>query len=121
MIVTQVLGVLTATVMVTFIATSVMIFELSSRANITPVRNLWAELRPFYLPAALFQLGLDVAKVDVLDFQTALKLVLSVLGVLAWWFLKDADHDDRWRRRRRKAAAKVHALASGRLAVVPTT
>ncbi len=81
-----------------------------------PQRWFWAELRPFYLPAATVLLAVHVMRGEALGWTG----ISDALQYLNWWLLKNVDDpDDRWKRRRKKAADKVKTLASGRLAVVP--
>jgi len=40
------------------------------------------------------------------------------MQIVNWFMFKD-EGDDRWKRRRKKVAEKVKALASGRLVAVP--
>lgn len=80
------------------------------------VRTVFWELRPFYLPAvvvkaALAMVGGDFDGIDALAF---------VLNLVNWVLLKDPrdDDDDRWKRRRTKAAEKVRVSGS-RLVLAP--
>lgn len=82
-----------------------------------PHRWLAAELRPFYLPAALIIISDDVVTGRLWGSGWAIFGDAALLA--CWWLYKDVDDDDRWKRRRAKVVGKVKALASGRLTVVP--
>lgn len=78
-------------------------------------RTIWAELKPFYLPAVAVLLFRDIASGDIFGWPA----LYDVCYIANWFFFRNADDDDRWKRRRDKVAGKVKALASGRLTVVP--
>lgn len=77
-------------------------------------RWLWAELRPLYLPSVLLLIGNDAMHGEIVGWNA----LWAALCLVNWWFLKDVDEDDRWKRRRRKVAEKVARMGS-RLVVVP--
>jgi hypothetical protein len=77
------------------------------------------ELRPFYLPAALWP---EVWGAWTNPHQVSLfwRLAYVVIIVINWFVYKDiGDDDDCWKRRRRKVVGKIRELASGRLTVEP--
>lgn len=76
-------------------------------------QTVWAELKPFFLPALVVTTFFDVATLD------GWGLFFDAVNVGNWYFLRNAGDDDRWKRRKEKLAGKVQALASGRLVVVP--
>ena len=76
--------------------------------------TIWAELRPFYLPATFIYVAVDVAHGRI----WGLDMVFHVCYVLNWFLFKDVDDDDRWKRRRRKVLEKIRATDRG-LVVVP--
>jgi hypothetical protein len=78
-------------------------------------RGIWAELKPFYLPAVAVLLVDHIATGQIYGWQ----VLFDVCYVANWFFFRNADDDDRWKRRKDKVAGKVKALASGRLTVVP--
>jgi len=81
---------------------------------IKPARWLWAELRPFYLPAVILRIGLLVMSGEMLGYNT-----LYMAAALANWFLyKDVDDDDRWKRRKAKLVEKIQRQGA-HLVVVP--
>lgn len=84
------------------------------RAKPSLARRLFAELRPFYLLAVLVSIADLALNGEMLGWNT----VFCALNLACWWIYKDADDDDRWKRRRRKVAEKVARLG-GRLTVVP--
>ena len=81
---------------------------------VRPFRWLWAELRPFYLPATGFLMGYVLVHGDM----TPLQAVLWGMNVWSWFVFKDEDDDDRWKRRKDKLAAKIERRGS-RLVAVP--
>jgi hypothetical protein len=82
--------------------------------HLEPFRWLWAELRPFFLPAT----GIMAAWVIVHGEMTPVGAVIYGMNVAAWFAFKDIDKDDRWKRRRAKLAAKIERRGS-RLVAVP--
>lgn len=78
------------------------------------VRWFFHETRPFYLPAVLVEIGDWSLRGTLLGWNT----LAAAVALAAWWWFKDADEDDRWRRRLRKVAEKI-ARAGARLVVVP--
>ena len=77
---------------------------------------LWAELRPFYLPAVAVIISKHVMNGDILGWYA----ITDAAKIYGWWMLKDIGDDDRWKRRRAKVVEKVQRLGS-RLVVVPAT
>lgn len=84
------------------------------RARPRAMRALFAELKPFYLPA-VFALYLTRA---IQDGFSTWRVIAFLLNVLCWYLYRNEDDDDRWKRRRKKATEAVKALG-GRLVVVP--
>lgn len=80
-----------------------------------PFRWCLAEFRPLYLPA----IGVVIIHRSIQGHATPMWILTHVISLATWWWFKDVDKDDRWKRRRAKAAEKVKALASGRLVAVP--
>lgn len=78
-------------------------------------RWIVSELRPFYLPATLVIIAVHSLRGELLGWNAP----IDALRILNWFFYKDEGDDGRWKRRRAKLAAKVRALASGRLVAVP--
>lgn len=114
-----IVAVIASTISVAWSWSSYMLYLAKSRAperfeRMTVLRRIAAELRPFFLPAATFVLVHD------LFTGPAWACVFDAIALSGWWVLKDVDDDDRWKRRRKKVAEKVKALASGRLVAVPT-
>jgi hypothetical protein len=65
-----------------------------------------------YVAAPIANIGFWV-EIDWWDY------VFGPINLLLWWDIwKHDDHDDRWKKRRKKALAKVKQVA-GRLVVVP--
>lgn len=80
-----------------------------------PCRFIWAELRPFYLPAVVLTIVGKVMDAPLSGWD----LLNIASAVWVWWLLKDvSDKDDRWKRRRKKAAEAIKRVGS-RLVVVP--
>lgn len=77
--------------------------------------ELWWTTSFISAPIALLN-GLWAA---IQDFAWYDPIALA-FNVLAWWFfiVKDNDKDDRWKKRRKKALARVKEVA-GKLVVVP--
>lgn len=92
-------------------------FALLVKVRIRVIRTIFHELRPFYLPAALF--GNLAPVVAQHQRVTVLTAVFFACSIYCWFAYKDVDKDDddRWKRRRRKVAERVEA-AGGRLTVV---
>jgi len=100
----------------TWIVAAVLLYLLpSKRQHLGIQRWLWAELRPFYLPAVFIGIARDVLSGDIIGWSA----LWDGFALLNWWIYKDIDDDDRWKRRKAKVTGKVKALASGRLTVVP--
>jgi hypothetical protein len=83
----------------------------------TVARTIWAEGRPFYLPAVVADAVLDAVEATTLLGQAS-AIVGLVVGMFCWYVFKDIDDDDRWRRRKRKVANRV-AQVGARLQVAP--
>jgi hypothetical protein len=81
------------------------------------LRWLWAELRPFYLPACVVGVLETVLAGEGGGFWI---WVGHALQFACWWIYKNVDDDDedRWKRRKAKLKEKVAQLG-GRLVVVP--
>lgn len=77
-------------------------------------RWVWAELRPFYLPAVV----VHIVNLSMLGQVLGWNSFFIACTVLNWWLLKDADDDDRWKRRKRKLAEKIERQGA-RLVAVP--
>lgn len=77
-------------------------------------RWTWAELRPFYLSAVAVKIGLLVVSGEMLGWNT----FFSACYVLNWFYFKDIDEDDRWKRRKAKLLEKV-TRKGGRLVAAP--
>lgn len=77
-------------------------------------RTIWAELRPFYLPAAAVWIVDRAVHGEVKGWGA------FVVGctIANWFFFKDLDDDDRWKRRKAKAVEKLERRGS-RLVAVP--
>jgi hypothetical protein len=80
------------------------------------IRTIWAELRPFYLPAIAVLIGQRFADGHIWGWA----MVNNAAAILNWFFFKDIDKDDRWRRRGRKVLEKITATDRG-LVVVPAS
>lgn len=76
--------------------------------------RVWAELRPFYLPAVVFYMGDLVLKGEMRGWNIA----FAFCALLNWYLLKDVGDDDRWKRRKKKAVEKIKQIGS-RLVVAP--
>lgn len=78
--------------------------------------RLWAELRPFYLPAVVVAIGGYVLAGEMLGWNT----FYSACYIVNWFAYKDIDDedDDRWKRRKKKVLDAV-ARVGARLVVVP--
>lgn len=79
------------------------------------VRTIFHELKPLYLPCVVsgYVLGSMIRNRDGWD------LVLFIIAVAAYWFYKNIDKDDRWKRRKEKVLEKVEQVGS-KLVSVPT-
>lgn len=87
--------------------------DLDHRA-FRPLRWLFAELRPFYLPAVAIYIADLVISGTVLGWNT-----LNIFfALVSWWIYKDVDKDDRWKRRKKKLAEKIERRGA-RLVAVP--
>lgn len=76
---------------------------------------VWSDLRPLYLPAVAAYHACRLVN----GISPAWVAFMLIVDLVIWWALKDlGDHDDRWKRRREKLAARV-AQFGGRLTVVP--
>jgi hypothetical protein len=78
------------------------------------VRTLWVELRPFYLPTVAVLIATDIARGAIWGWY----LVWHIDWVVNWYLFRNADEDDRWKRRGRKVLEKIQATDHG-LVVVP--
>lgn len=88
-----------------------------AEAVVEVVTRVWSGFRPLYLPAVGTNVACSLADGD----EPAGTAIMLVVHLLAWWVYKDlGDHDDRWKRRQEKLAARV-AQVGGRLTVVPAT
>lgn len=106
----------------------VMISVLGKRFARTPMPNWMAafvhpvrhEVGPFVpVLLALERIAWEFAPRGDDLFDANLSVAV---GVVSWYVMRKADHDDddRWKRRRKRLAAKVTEVA-GRLTVVPAT
>jgi len=75
---------------------------------------IWAELRPFYLPAV----GVVITRLVLAGEMRGWNIFFEACALANWWFFKDVDDDDRWKRRKAKLVAMVQRQGS-RLVVVP--
>jgi hypothetical protein len=74
---------------------------------------LYAELRPFYLPAVAVMIGLELP-----HHHTFLN-VFDDVGYIGWYWLARFPHNnDRWKRRRKRVTDRIKATVAG-LVVVP--
>lgn len=87
----------------------------TARTSFDGLRWVVSELRPLYLPAVLVMIADESLRGKLFGWD----LFWSAMSILAYFIYKN-EGDDRWKRRRKKAAEKVKALASGRLVVVPS-
>jgi len=78
------------------------------------IRGLWAELRPFYLPAVAVLITNHVMAGEMIGWNT----FAHTCQIANWFFFKDVDDDDRWKRRKAKLAEKIERRG-GRLVVIP--
>lgn len=82
--------------------------------EVPAAHTLFHELRPLYLPAVVVAHVSASALVD-----GPAPAISTAFSLNTWFFLKDrGGDDDRWKRRRRKAAEKISRVG-GRLAVQP--
>ena len=86
------------------------------RAGVRLARWVWAELRPLYLPAVAVIIAGYVMTGEMLGWHT----FFSACSILNWFFYKDIDDDDRWKRRKAKLLARV-TRRGGRLVAVPAS
>jgi hypothetical protein len=79
------------------------------------VMTLKRELKPFIPMLALFNLLMDLTILESLlgDTMSVLSCVIAL-----WMYVSDKDDDDRWKRRRDKAAGKIKSLGH-KLVVAP--
>ncbi len=77
-------------------------------------RTIWAELRPFYLPAVAVYIGKIVFEGEMSGWN----IFFAAAALACWWIYKDVDEDDRWKRRRAKLVEKLERRGS-RLVAVP--
>lgn len=79
--------------------------------------TVWAELRPFYLPAWVLWAAAGIAT----GHNHPSDLIAYGFGLVNWIVYRDiGDDDDRWRRRRKRLVEKI-AQHGGKLVVVPAT
>ena len=76
-------------------------------------RILFAELRPFYLPAFIFWTAGDLP-----GHHSPIDMIGNAFGVAAYWACRLDDNDDRWKRRRKRITDRIKATVEG-LVVVP--
>jgi hypothetical protein len=79
------------------------------------IRAVFHELRPFYWPAFCVETVAEAWLDQPFGFWQAVGIASTVF---CWWFYKDIDKDDRWKRRKAKLADKVRRAGS-RLVVSP--
>jgi hypothetical protein len=83
---------------------------------ILALRELRAELRPFYLPAAGIVLAVHIGNGEIGDWWTAFN---DSCRFGLWFMYKDFDNDDdRWKRRKARLTEKIQRVGA-RLVVVP--
>lgn len=80
------------------------------------LRWVWAELRPFYLPACFIHTF--VSRGDLFVIGHWWSMATEATDYLGWFLFKDVIDDDRWERRREKLASRVERRGS-RLVVAP--
>ena len=80
------------------------------------VWHVWAELRPLYLPAVAILVTHDVMTGNMLGWRA----FVDACHIINWFYFRNVDEDDRWKRRRRKLAEKIEQRG-GRLVAVPAT
>lgn len=98
-----------------WIMASIMILWFGRHLDLREIRWIWAELRPFYLPAALISIGDVVVHGQLRGWN----ILFAVCSLANWWFFKDVDKDDRWKRRKAKLVEKIQRQGA-RLVVVPS-
>lgn len=76
---------------------------------------IFQELRPFYLPGAILAYA---AQVFVEHKHLSIWQIFVVALSAVNYYMSRNDHDDRWKRRGKRAAEKVANLG-GKLTVVP--
>lgn len=87
--------------------------------NIERLTRIASELRPFVLPSIVLHIVSHIFQGLYLESFGWMRAILDLMMFLVWHFYKDVGDDDRWKKRMKKVAGKVKALASGRLVVVP--
>lgn len=85
------------------------------RKPLNYILRVWAELRPFYLPAVV----VHIAEVTFAGEMRGWNVFFAACNVLNWYLFKDVGDDDRWKRRTKKAVEKIKQVGS-RLVVVPS-
>jgi len=104
--------------------TSAIMLELNSSKRLFNKTNLpykyflvmFAELKPFYLPAIMFMMAKEIGTHTTNWFSP----IDYACAIILYHLLKNVDEDDRWKKRRKKLTEKVKAFG-GRLVVVPTS
>jgi hypothetical protein len=78
-------------------------------------RAIWAELRPFYLPATAVTIAADFANGRIWGWFWMLS---HASWILNWFLFKDIDDDDRWKEARPQTAreGQRHRPRAGRRA-----
>ncbi|MCX5066953.1 hypothetical protein OOJ91_13960 [Micromonospora lupini] len=90
------------------------IAKLLQRGAPSLARNLFHELRPFYLPAVV--VAFVASGMLGVGWVRWLNLALNLWS---WWVFRDLDDDDdRWKRRRKRLVERV-SVVDGQLRVVP--
>jgi hypothetical protein len=85
------------------------------------LQSLRAELAPFAAPMVVVKYFSYIAYLHLGEGRTGIQVVpafILAIELSIWLICRKHTDDDRWRRRRRKAADRIRAVA-GRLAVVP--
>lgn len=99
-----------------FSAIGIFFFRIGwPSADLSLVRAVRAELRPFALPGLLLSYAMSALGDHGLSMWGYIGLGLNLFN---WWYWRRDNDDDRWKRRRKKLADKVFEV-SGRLQVVP--
>lgn len=76
---------------------------------------IFQELRPFYIPAALLTYAAQI----FIEHHHLTKWQIGIIGISVFnYYTSRNDHDDRWKRRGKRAAERVANLG-GKLTVVP--
>lgn len=78
------------------------------------IRWLFHELKPFYLPAV----GVEIIDSALHGEVHGWNIIWLTIAIATWWFYKDLDEDDRWKKRRKKLSEKISRVGS-KLVVVP--